>query len=100
MKDKTLAVLCYLTWVPSIYLVLTEKRRNDYLNYHARQALLLWTIIFVVFFAARMIVNSIWLIYYVPHLEVIETSVGFASFIYAAYCARRCYLGVPFTIPH
>lgn len=95
-----MAAICYLTWIPAIYLGLLDGRRNEYLSFHVRQALLLWTMIFIVFFAVRLGINAIWSVNYIPHLEVVEFSVGTASFVYAAYCAWRSFQGIPFSIPH
>ncbi len=89
-----------MTWIPAIYLGLLDCRGNTQLGVHVRQALTLWTMIFIVFFAVRLGINVIWSFKYIPHLEAVEFSVGAASFLYAAYCSGRCYRGISFTIPH
>jgi len=89
MKNKTLAALAYIFWVPSLYIVLTEMRREEYVGFHGGQALLLWTWIFVVFFLLRFLVNLVWRFYYVPYLDVLEILFGFCAWGYAFYCALR-----------
>ncbi|OGB90124.1 hypothetical protein A2625_04870 [candidate division WOR-1 bacterium RIFCSPHIGHO2_01_FULL_53_15] len=100
MKDKTLAALAYSLWIPSLYIVLTEKRRDEFTGFHGGQALLMWTGIFIIFFAVRFLVNLIWSFFYIPFLDVLEILAGAALYGYALYCGLRCYRGIAFTIPH
>ncbi|MDD5594264.1 MAG: hypothetical protein PHG97_05955 [Candidatus Margulisbacteria bacterium] len=100
MRDKTLAALAYVLWIPSLYIVLTEKRRDEFVGFHGSQALVLWTGIFIVFFAVRFLVNLIWSFFYVPYLDVLEILTGTVLYGYALYCGYRCYQGLSFRIPN
>ncbi len=100
MRDKTLAAAAYILWVPSLYIVLTEKRRDPFVGPHGSQALLLWTFFFVIFFLLRYLVNLIWSYSYIPYLDLVEVAGAAAMGIYAIYCGWRCYRGQAFRIPH
>jgi uncharacterized membrane protein len=100
MKDKTLAALAYALWIPSLYIVLTPRRRAEYLGFHGGQALLLWTGIFVIFFTVRFLVNLIWSVFYIPFLDTLEVVTGTALWGYALYCGYRCLVGIEFRLPH
>jgi uncharacterized membrane protein len=100
MKDKTLAALAYMTWVPSLYIVLTRKKGDEFLTFHGNQALLLWTLIFLAFFTLRFLVNLVWGLLYIPYLDLLEVLFGFGAWGYACYCGARCLRGEAFTIPH
>jgi uncharacterized membrane protein len=100
MKDKTLAALAYILWIPSLYIVLTEKRRDEFVGFHGGQALVLWTGIFLIFFAVRFLVNLIWSFFYIPYLDVLEILTGAGLYGYACYCGWRCYQEIAFKVPH
>ena len=100
MKDKTLASLAYILWIPSLYIVLTEKRRDEFVGFHGGQALILWSAIFIIFFAVRFVVNLVWSFYYLPFLDVIEVLTGSLFYCYALYCGYRSFLGQTFKIPN
>lgn len=100
MRDKTLAAAAYIFWVPSLYIVLTEKRKDPFVGFHGGQALLLWTFIFGIFFLLRFLVNLLWSFIYVPYLDLIEVLGAITMGIYAVYCGWRCFQGQDFKIPH
>ena len=100
MKDKTLVAAAYILWVPSLYIVLTEKRKEEFIGFHGGQALLLWTAIFIIFFSVRFLVNLIWSFYYIPYLDLIEILAGAGLWGYAVFCGIRAYQGLTFNIPH
>ena len=95
-----LSALAYIFWIPSLYIVLTEKRKEEFVGFHGGQALLLWTAIFILFFAVRFLVNLIWSVYYVPYLDLLEVLAGAAMWGYAVYCSYRSFRGQTFKIPH
>src|SRR3989339_603779 len=99
MNDKLLAALSYVTWVPSLYIVLTDRRRQDYVGWHGCQALKLWSWIFVIFFGYRWLLNLLWTIFYIPYSEYTEFLLGLGLWIYAAYCGYRAYQKTDFQIP-
>jgi uncharacterized membrane protein len=100
MKDRVLAALAYVLWVPSLYLLLSEKRQEEYLGYHGGQAFVLWLIIFLAFFATRFLVNLVWSYYYFPYLDLLEVFVALGLWGYAVYCGVRCLRAIDFRIPH
>lgn len=100
MKDKMLAALAYILWVPSLYIVLTDKRKEEFVGFHGGQALVLWTMIFIIFFALRFLVNLAWSFYYIPYLDLLEVLFASAAFGYAVSCGCRSYQGEVFKIPH
>ena len=100
MKDKIFAALAYIFWVPSLYIVLTEKKREGFIVSHAEQALLLWIYIFLIFFALRFLINLLWSVFYIPYLELTEVLAGAGLWGYAVYCGYRSSLGLSFKIPH
>lgn len=100
MNDRTLAALAYILWIPSLYVVLTEKRKEEFLGFHGGQALLLWTLIFIGFFLIRFLVNLVWRFFYVPYLDMLEALFAFAAWGYAVYCGFRSLQGLTFRIPH
>ena len=95
-----LAALAYIAWIPAIYIVLTEKRREDFVGFHGAQALLLWMIIFISFFGTRFLVNLVWNFIYIPYLDLLEVIVGMGMWGYAVTCGIRCAQGLTFNIPH
>ncbi len=98
MKDKTLAALAYILWIPSLYIVLTEKRHQDFVGYHGGQALVMWSAIFVIFFAVRFLVNLVWSLFYIPYLDTLEVLTGALAYGYALYCGYRCLRGEVFKL--
>lgn len=100
MKDKTLAALAYILWVPSLYIVLTDKRKKEFIGFHGGQALVLWTAIFLTFFALRFSVNLLWSFYYIPYLDLLEVLFASAAYGYAISCGYRSRQGEVFKIPH
>lgn len=99
-NSKLLAALAYVAWIPSLYIVLTESRRDEFVGFHGAQALLLWTIIFLSFFAMRFLVNLVWSLIYIPYLDLLEVVVGMGMWGYAVTCGMRCFQGMTFSIPH
>lgn len=91
IRDKTLVFLAYILWIPSLYIVLTEKRKEEFVGYHGGEALVLWLKIFLAFFAVRFLVNFIWGFYYLPGLELLEVVAAMGLWGYAVYCGWRCY---------
>jgi len=95
-----LSALAYIFWIPSLYIVLTEKRKEEFVGFHGGQALLLWTAIFILFFAVRFLVNLLWSVFYIPYLDLLEVLAGAVMWGYAVYCGYRSFRGQTFKIPH
>lgn len=91
MKNKTLAAAAYVFFIPSLYIVLTGRRKSEFVGFHGGQALVLWVFIFFFFFLARFLVNLAWLFFYIPHLEWVEALAGLGGWMYAVYCGLRAY---------
>ena len=89
-----LAALAYILWIPSLYIVLSEKRKGEFIGFHGGQALLLWTGIFITFFAVRLLVNLIWGFYYIPYLDLVEVLAASGLWGYAFYRGLRAYRGM------
>jgi uncharacterized membrane protein len=100
ISEKVLVSLAYGLWIPSLYIVLTPKRRDDFLGRHGSQALLLWTASFIIFFAVRFLVNLIWSVFYIPFLDTLEVMTGAGLWGYALYCGYRAYVGIEFSLPY
>jgi len=100
MNNKTLAAAAYILWIPSLYIVLTEKRKEEFVGFHGGQALVLWTLIFLAFFLTRALVNLIWSFIYIPYLDLLEILVASVGWGYAVACGIRSYQGTMFTIPN
>jgi len=98
MKDKTLAASAYIFAIPSLYIVLTEKRRDEFIGYHGAQALRLWTFFCIIFFVLRFLVNLLWSFIYIPYLDLLEIFAALAFWIYALYCGLRSYRGEKFDL--
>ena len=99
MKEKILAALAYVLFVPGLYIVLSDWRKKECVGYHGGQALLFWTAIFISFFFVRFLVNLVWLLIYIPYLDLLETLTAVAFYGYALKCAWRAYQGETFVIP-
>lgn len=99
-NSRLLVALAYIFWIPSLYIVLSEKRKEEFVGFHGGQAFLLWLVIFVAFFATRGLVNFIWSFYYWPYLDWLEILVAFVLWGYAVYCGIRSYQGINFKIFH
>ncbi|MDD4179380.1 MAG: hypothetical protein PHH14_04970 [Candidatus Margulisbacteria bacterium] len=100
MNNKTLAAAAYILWIPSLYIVLTEKRKEDFVGFHGGQALILWTLIFLAFFLTRALVNLVWSVIYIPYLDLLEIMVASVAWGYAVACGIRSYQGAMFKIPN
>jgi uncharacterized membrane protein len=99
-KSKTLAVLAYICWIPALYIVLTGLRKDEFVGFHGGQALIVWTLIFAGFFGLRFAVNLVWLLFYIPYLDLLEVLFAFGAWGYAVSCGLRCAQGEMFTIPN
>jgi hypothetical protein len=85
MKDKLLAAAAYIFWIPSLYIVLTEKRKDEFLGQHGARALFLGLKLFFAFFVLRLLLDLVWRLVYIPNLDLIETLAATALWGYAVY---------------
>ncbi|MBI5698994.1 hypothetical protein HZC35_01615 [Candidatus Saganbacteria bacterium] len=98
-EDKVLAAGAYAFFIPSLYVILTKKRRNKLLAFHAAQALFLWIGILLAFIFLRLILNLIWALAYLPFLEWLANLVRLLILSYALYCGSRVFLEEKYRIP-
>ncbi|MCX5749886.1 MAG: hypothetical protein NTZ10_06575 [Candidatus Saganbacteria bacterium] len=99
ISDKTLIFSSYIFWLPSFYIILTEKRKNLCMAFHAAQALLLWTVNILLLIFLRMMIYSILSNITVPLLDKAVGSAAFLLWAYAGYCAVLFLTGKDFRIP-
>jgi len=53
MKDKLLVLVSYLFFVPSMYIILTKKRYEEYAGFQAGQAFVLWLLFLLLYATIR-----------------------------------------------
>jgi len=99
--DRILAGFAYAVGFPSLYIILSEKRKDPFVGYHGAQALFLWIGIFVVWIGLRVILNFLdSLGLYLAILDSLSSLLIFALWIYALYCGFRAYNGDYFDVPY
>ncbi|MFA6431346.1 MAG: hypothetical protein WCV91_03055 [Candidatus Margulisiibacteriota bacterium] len=99
-RDKKLSALAYLLGIPSLYIILTDRRKKAFVGFHGEQAFKLWWAFILSFFALRALINLIWYFNYLPGMEYVEALLSVYFVLYAAYCAYRSYRGLTFSLPH
>lgn len=86
LGDKVLIASSYCFALPSLYIILSEKRKNEKLAFHASQALLLWIAIIIMLVLIRLFVYFVLSNFNVPLLDKLP---GFASFVFWLYAVYR-----------
>jgi len=99
-EDKMLAAAAYAIGIFSLYIILTEKRKEKFTGFHGSQALFLWIAIVVIWIVMRVVLDVIWGIAYIPFLNSLARLMMLLMWIYALYCAYRSYMGEYFSIPY
>jgi uncharacterized membrane protein len=99
-EDKMLCAAAYAVGVPSLYIILTDKRKEKFAGFHGAQALFLWVAIIVFWVAMRVVLDVIWSIIYLPFLNSLVSLAGLLLWLFALYSAYRAYMGEYFTIPY
>lgn len=98
--DRILAGFAYAAFFPSLYIILSEKRKDAFVGYHGAQAMFLWIGILVVWIGIRVFLNFIDSIgIYFSLLDSLSSILIFLSWIYALYCGFKAYNGDYFDIP-
>jgi uncharacterized membrane protein len=100
MSERILVSSAYLFGIPALYIVLTAKKKDDYIRRHGSQAFLLWVLYFVIFFLARFLIDWQWSRAYSPQLDKIEILLVALMGFYAIFCGYRSLLGKEFRIPY
>jgi len=99
--DRILAGFAYAVFFPSIYIILSEKRKDAFVGYHGAQALFLWIGILVVWIGIRVLFNFMdSLGIYFALLDSLSSILVFLLWIYSLYCGFRAYNGDYFDIPY
>ena len=83
IKDKILAAIAYAFGVPALYLILSSKRKDEFLRHHGDQAFFLWVMILVLFFFFRFIGG------FFPALNLIELALDLGLWAIALYYAVK-----------
>ena len=97
--ERLTAASGYLLFIPALYVILTEKRKNEYLAINASQALFFWTFSFVLLVAIRMAVDYIMVRVYIRPFELILPLTMWAILLYSLYCSFLAVLGRQVNIP-
>ena len=99
-NEKLLIASAYIFGIPSLYIILTDKRKNKSTAFHATQALLFWIAIFILYFVLRLFVDLIWTYYYTVLLDWLINLIVFGSWIYLINLGFNAYLGKAFDVPY
>jgi len=99
-EDKMLSAAAYAIGIPSLYIILSDKRKEKFTGFHGAQALFLWIGIIIYWVVMKVVLDVIWSIAYLPFLNSLVRLAGLILWLYALYCAYRAYMGDYFTIPY
>jgi len=94
-----LSAAAYLFFFPSLYIILTDKRRIKLLAFHAAQALLLWIMAALALVLLRSLLNLIWVLIYLPWLDFIASILRLGLFAYIFFCGIKALNGEKYEIP-
>jgi uncharacterized membrane protein len=97
--DRLTAAMSYLLLLPALRVILTEKRKNEYLALHAAQALFYWTFSFILIVAVRIAVDYVMTRTYISPFESVIPSLLWAIWLYSIYCCILALLGRQINIP-
>ena len=97
--DRLTAAAGYLLFIPALYIILTEKRKNEYLALHSSQALFYWTFSFITLVAIRSGVDHVMTRVYIRPFEIILPFTMWAIWLYSLYCSFLAVLGRQVNIP-
>jgi len=99
-EDKMLCAASYAVGIPSLYLLLTEKRAEKFTGFHGTQALFMWIGYVVVWVVMRVAIDVVWSIVYLPVLSSLARLIMLLMWLYALYCGYRAYMGEYFKVPY
>ncbi len=94
-----LIVLSYLFFLPSFYLIFSERRFNQKVAFHASQAFLLWVSLIAVLTAVRWQIYVILSSNYIPLLTNVVPFLAGAAYIFMIYNAACFLLGKKVNVP-
>ena len=99
-EDKLLAAGAYAFFIPSLYIILTEKRKNKFLAFAAAQSLLLWVAYTITVIILRVLLNLIWMFSYVPFIDHLVMLLKIGMWGYALFLAGKAIYGKTVRIPY
>ena len=88
-----------ILFIPALYTILTEKRKNEYLALHASQALFYWTFSFILLVLIRTAVDHVMVRSYIRPFELILPTAMWTIWLYSLYCTLLALLGRQINIP-
>ena len=97
--DRLTAAAAYLLFFPALYIILTEKRKKEYLALHGCQALFYWLLSFFILVAIRIGVDCVMTRVYIRPLELVLPLTMWAIWLYCIYCSLLALLGRQINIP-
>jgi len=99
-EDKMLCAASYAFGVPSLYIILTDKRKDKFTGFHGTQSLFMWIGYVVVWIVMKVIIDVVWSIVYLPVLSSLARLVMLLMWLYALWCGYRAYVGEYFKVPY
>jgi len=99
-EDKILAAAAYAFFIPSLYIILTEKRKSKFLSYAAAQSILLWIMYLMIFILLRITLNLIFKISYSPIIDQAVIIIKLIMWGYALFLAGWAIRGESHPIPY
>jgi len=91
--DRVNAALSYAFFFPALYIILTEKRKKEYLALHSSQALFYWVFSFVLLVAVRYSIDHVMTLVYIRPFEIMLPLLMWLIWLYALWCAFLALLG-------
>ena len=97
--DRINAALSYAFFFPALYIILTEKRKKEYLALHSSQALFYWVFSFILLLSIRASLDYIMVRAYIRPFEMVLPVLIRGIWLYSLYCAFLSLLGRQVNIP-
>ena len=100
-EDRVLAGAAYAVGIPAIYIIMTEKRKDEFVGMHGVQAMFYWVGLMVAWIGLRVflsLLDSIGI--YFALLDSLSSLAVFLLWVYALYFGFRAYMGETFEIPY
>lgn len=91
-EDKTLVLLSYGIFFPSLVILMSDKKKDQFLAYHAWQSLVLWIAMIIVYAVINFIFSFLWFFFFIPIIDL-------AIWLYAWYCGYEAFQGKYVKIP-
>ncbi|HTY13126.1 MAG TPA: hypothetical protein VMD02_02940 [Candidatus Omnitrophota bacterium] len=99
-EERLLAAAAYAFFIPSLYIILTDKRKDHFLSYAAAQSLFLWIFYGLMVLVVHFVRDLIWTLAYFPLLEPLTGLVYLAMLVFALFLASRSLFGENRKVPY